>query len=91
MPRKGVKKTQRTSERHVVYRMSLLRYLRKRDKANEDEGTGSTIIMGYPEQSGYHQTMKRNTSVRFVYQSILIVDLDKHGSNAKENVASGLT
>lgn len=35
------------SERHGVNRMSLWRYLRKRDKANEDEVTGSTITMGY--------------------------------------------
>ncbi|GBP59822.1 hypothetical protein EVAR_30091_1 [Eumeta japonica] len=35
------------SERHEVNRMSLLRYLRKRDKADEDEGTGSTVIMGH--------------------------------------------
>ncbi|GBP39366.1 hypothetical protein EVAR_24348_1 [Eumeta japonica] len=47
---------------HGVNRMSLLRYLRKRDKANEDEGTGSTITMGYAAHNKETGRPRRRTA-----------------------------
>ncbi|GBP82597.1 hypothetical protein EVAR_69820_1 [Eumeta japonica] len=80
------------SERHGVNRISLLRYSRKRDKANKDEGTGSTITMGH---AAHNKVDIIDDEEEYFCLVIVAMYSDSRlgetGCNAKENVVSGLT